>query len=184
MNEYITPKLYADLGLLQSSAPFSIFYLFHNANLLNKYGKKRVVAQKYNDNITPISMNKLVKCNTQKLTQVHNQVYKSQRAKHGSEFCFPKYHFIYISRKQNINYIANIKLHASHLIQEISIAINLGVIFESKFSQKNQIPKIKEKITKSIMTPINITRSIQARSYFALQKLFKVVIISHITHEA
>lgn len=133
-NKHTTPKLYTDLGLPYGSPLSSILYLFYNADLLDNYAKKGVSAQGYIDNITPISASKSVKGNIKKLAQVHNQICESWRAKHGSEFCLPKYQLIHISRKRNINYIAGVRLRGGHLIKEMSTDVNLGVTFESKLS--------------------------------------------------
>lgn len=109
-NEYTMPKLYTDLGLPQGSPLSSIFYLFYNADLPNNCTKKRIGAQGYINNITFISISKLVKGNIQKLVQVHNQICENWRVKHESEFSLPKYQLIHISQKRNIDYIAGIRL--------------------------------------------------------------------------
>lgn len=79
---------------------FSIFYLFYNKDLLDDYAKKGIDAQRYIDDITIIATGKSVKDNNQKLAKIYNQVYKSWKIKHQSEFNLPKYQFIYISKKK------------------------------------------------------------------------------------
>lgn len=73
-------------------------------------------AQQYIDNITLIATGKLVKKNNQKLARIYNQVCKNWRVKYRSEFNFPKYQLIHISKKQNIDYIADIRLRRGLLI--------------------------------------------------------------------
>lgn len=85
------PKLFIDLGLYQGLLLSFILYLFYNADLLDDCTKKRVNTQRYIDDITLISVSKLVRGNTQELAQVHNQVCESLIVKHGSEFYLLKY---------------------------------------------------------------------------------------------
>ena len=91
-------------------------YLFYNRDLLDDCAYKRVDAQGYIDDITLIATGKSVKGNNQKLAKVHNQVCESWRMKHGSEFSLPKYQLIYISRKQNIDYTAGVRLREGYLV--------------------------------------------------------------------
>lgn len=86
-------------------------------------------AQKYINDITLIAINKLIKENNQKLAKVHNQFCESWRVKYRSKFSFPKYQLIHIGRKRNINYTVGVKLKKGHLLQEISIQVNHGIIF-------------------------------------------------------
>ena len=133
-NKHTTPKLSIDLGLPQSLLLSSILYLFYNGDLLDDCAKKRVDAQGYIDDITLIAISKSVNENSQKLARIHNQVSESWRVKHGSEFSFPKYQLIHISRKRNIDYIAGVRLRKYHLVQGTSTAVNLGITLQSKLS--------------------------------------------------
>lgn len=107
--------------------------------------KKKVEAQGYIDDITLISISKLVKRNNQKLARVHNQVCESWRVKHRSEFSLLKYQLIHISGKQNIDYTAGVRLRESYLVERTSTAVNLGITFQSKLNWKDKISKIREK---------------------------------------
>lgn len=89
-NKYIIPKFSINLRLPQSSPLLSIFYLFYNADLLDDSAKKRVEVQGFIDNITLLVTSKSTKGNNQKLAKVHNSLCKGWRAKHRSEFSFPK----------------------------------------------------------------------------------------------
>ena len=108
INKHTTSKLSIDLGLSQESLLSSILYLFYNTDLLEDCAVKGVEAQGFIDNTTLIVTSKSTRGNTQRLTKVHNQTCKDQRAKHGSEFSLLKYQLIHISRKQDINYTAGI----------------------------------------------------------------------------
>ena len=141
-------------------------------------------AQGYIDDITLIATGKSVKGNNQKLAKIHNQVCESWRVKHGSEFSLPKYQLIHISRKQNIDYMAGVRLRGGHLVQGASAAVNLGITFQSKLSWKDQISKIREKSIKSIGALLSITGSAWRGNYLALRRIFKAVIIPQITYGA
>ena len=152
INEHTTPKLSIDHGLPQGLPLSSILYLFYNADLLDDSAKKGVKAQGFIDDITHIITGKSTRDNTQKLAKVHNSVCKDWRAKHGSEFSIRKYQLIHISRKQDVGYIAEVRLRGGHVVQGRTTAINLGITLQSKFSWKDHISKIKSKAIKSLET--------------------------------
>ncbi len=64
----------------------------------------------YIDDFTPIAKGQSVKINGRKLVKVHYQVCKNWIVKHGSEFGFAQYQLIQITRKENVDYTAWVKL--------------------------------------------------------------------------
>lgn len=132
-NKYTTSILWIILGFSQGSPLLSILYLFYNRDLLKDYAKKVVDAQEYIDDIIFIATSNTVKNNNQKLAKANNQVCNSSRTKHESKFSLLKYQLIYISKKNNINYILKLRLMGGHSIQEKIMMVNLGITFQSKF---------------------------------------------------
>lgn len=57
-----------------------------------------------------------------------------------------------------MNYAASVRLKNDHLVQEISIVIDFGIIFQLELSQKDQISKTKEKAIKNIEALLTITK--------------------------
>lgn len=49
---------------------------------------------------------------------------KSWRAKHRSEFSFPKYQLTHINQKRNIDYLAGLKLMGRHFVQKKTTTVN------------------------------------------------------------
>lgn len=108
--------LILDLGFPESLPFSSILYFFYNKDFFDNCAKKKINVQEYINNITFIAINKLVESNNQKLVKIYNQVYKNWKVKYRLKFSLLKYQLIYISKKQNNDYIAGIKLRRNHLI--------------------------------------------------------------------
>lgn len=137
---------------------------------------KEINIQDYLNNIILITIGRLVKSNCQKLAKIDNKICKNQKVKYRLNFSLVKDQLIHIIKKQNIDYISEVKLKG-FLVKEAITIINLGIILNSKLSWKNYILKIKEEAIKNLGVLSSITGSTWGSNYHLLCKIFKVVII-------
>ena len=93
-----------------------------------------------------------------------------------------QYQLIHISRNQDVDYTAGVKLRGGHIVQGTTMAINLGITLESKLSWKDHVLKAKSKAIKSLGALSSIAGSTWGGNL--LRRIFKAIIIPQITYGA